>query len=138
MINLLVEGDVASPKTFDEAQLRALPGQVEDVAPLVPGRQGAGVRLSSLLEAVGAHGAFVTLVAADGFSICVPRAPVENGVVAFRLGDGPLPDKQGGPVRFFVVGAVECKTGEVDACANVKRLAAIRVTQEKAPDTHRH
>jgi hypothetical protein len=108
---------------------------------VAPGRAGAGVRLSSVLEAVGARGAYVTLVAADGFSISVPRAPVESGVVAFRLGDGPLPDRQGGPLRFYVAGAVDCKAtekDEVDACANVKRLAAIHVTRDKAPDTHSH
>ena len=144
MIQLTVDGDVASPTSFDEESLAALPGQVPDVAPLVPGRQGAGVRLSSLLAAVGARGAWVTLEAADGFSICVPRAPVESGVVTYRLDGGPLPDKQGGPVRFYVVGAVDCKTdapevnGGVDACANVKRLAAVHVSAEKAPDTHSH
>jgi len=138
MAQLVVGGAVDRPRTFSEADLLAMPGQVEDVGALVPGRSGGGVRLSSLLSAVGARGAFITLVAADGFSISVPRAPVEDGVVAFRLGGGALPDDKGGPLRFFVVGAVECKTGEVDACANVKRLVELRVTAEKAEDTHRH
>ena len=138
MLNVTCSGEAASSRTFTEADLAALPDQIDDVSRLVPGRQGAGVRLGAVLEAAGARGAFVTLVAADGFSISVPRAPVESGVVTYRLGDGPLPDKQGGPVRFLVVGAVECKTGEVDACANVKRLVEIRVTADKAPDTHKH
>lgn len=138
MAELLVGGEVASPRAFSDRELRALPGQVDDVSERVPGRQGGGVLLSSVLEAVGARGAYLTLVAADGFSISVPRAPLESGIVAFRLGDGPLPDKQGGPMRLLVVGAVACDTGEVDACANVKRLVEIRVTAEKAPDTHRH
>jgi hypothetical protein len=63
---------------------------------------------------------------------------VEEGVVAYRLGGGDLPAKLGGPVRFFVVGAVACDTGEVDACANVKRLVEIRLTSTREPDTHRH
>lgn len=141
MIELTVDGDVASPQRFDGEALAALPGQVADVAPLVPGRQGAGVRLSSLLEAAGARGAWVTLESADGFTICVPRAKVESGVVTYRLADGPLPDKQGGPVRFYVVGAADCKTGEVDgvdACANVKRLAGVHVSAEKTEDNHHH
>ena len=140
-IELSVDGDVATPRIFDGAALAALPDQVDDIAPLVPGRQGGGVRLSSLLAAVGARGGYVTLVAADGFSICVPRGPVETGVVTFRLGAGALPEQRGGPVRFFVVGAVDCKTDAVDgvdACANVKRLAAIRVSAERAEDTHQH
>jgi hypothetical protein len=120
------------------AELAALPDQVPDIGALVPGRVGGGVRLSSVLAAVGARGAYLTLCSSDGFTISVPRAEVEGGVVTYRLGDGELPPKQGGPVRFYLARPVACDTGVVDACANVKALREIRVTATKEPDNHRH
>jgi DMSO/TMAO reductase YedYZ molybdopterin-dependent catalytic subunit len=138
MSMLRITGEVARPRAFDRDELRGLPQQIEDVGALVPGRSGGGVRLAALLDAAGARGAFATLVSSDGFSISVPLAAVKDGIVTYRLADGPLPEKQGGPVRFYVGRAVECDVGEVDACANVKGLVEIRVTATKAQDTHRH
>ncbi len=135
---LTLAGELPTPRAFSASELAALPGQVEDIGVEVPGRVGSGVRLRSVLEAAGARGAFLTLCSSDGFSICVPRAAVEDGVLVYRLGDGELPAKQGGPLRFFVGRAVACDTGEVDACANVKALSEIRVTATKQPDSHRH
>ena len=138
MVLLRVTGGVPEPRTFSSSDLSGLPGQVEDVGALVPGRAGSGVRLKSVLDAAGARGPFLTLCSSDGFRISVPRAPVEDGVIVYRLGGGELPAKQGGPIRFFVGQAVACDTGEVDACDNVKALDEIRVTATKEPDTHRH
>jgi uncharacterized protein (TIGR02246 family) len=135
---LTLSGELPKPRTFTAFDLAGLPRQVEDISTVVPGRAGSGVRLRSVLELVGARGSFLLLRSSDGFSISVPRASVEDGVLVYRLGDGELPAKQGGPVRFFVDRAVECDTGEVDACANVKALAEIQVTTAKQPDTHRH
>jgi DMSO/TMAO reductase YedYZ molybdopterin-dependent catalytic subunit len=135
---LQLSGEVDTPRNFTLAELAALPEQVPDVGALVPGRAGGGVRLSSVLAAVGARGAYLTLCSSDGFTISVPRAEVESGVVTYRLGDEGLPPKQGGPVRFYVARPVACDTGSVDACANVKALCEIRVTATKEPDNHRH
>ena len=139
MSQLKISGDVASPRELDFAGLSALPEQVADVAAEVPGRRGAGVRLRAILDAAGARGAWLLLVSDDGFSIAVPRADVEAGIVAYRLGDGELPGKDGGPRRFYVPASAERGTGQaVDACANVKRLVEIRVSAERPEDTHRH
>jgi DMSO/TMAO reductase YedYZ molybdopterin-dependent catalytic subunit len=138
MTNLRVTGEVARERSFTVEELAALPEQVPDLSAVVSGRSGAGVRLSSLLEAAGAAGAFLLLRSSDGFSICVPRAAVTDGVVAFRGDDGPLSERQGGPLRFFVGRAVACDTGEVDACANVKALVEIHVTAARVVDSHRH
>ena len=138
MSPLTVTGEAIEPRSFTFAELAALPDQVPEVGALVPGRVGGGVRLRALLERVGARADYLTLRSSDGFSISVPRAAVEDGVVAFRLGDGELPEKQGGPVRFYLAQAVACYTGDVDACANVKRLVEIHLTRDRETDTHRH
>jgi hypothetical protein len=146
---LRLSGLVAAPSDFSIPDLAALPDQVPDVGALVPGKVGGGVRLASLLAAAGATGPWLKLVAAHGYSIAVPRAAVESGVVAFHVGRAPLPEKQGGPIRFYVARAVECQKtpstdahghldDEVDACANVKGLVAIEVSAERQPDTHKH
>jgi len=45
----------ATTGDFDFEALTRLPGQIADIAPLVPGRTGGGVRLASLLDAVQPH-----------------------------------------------------------------------------------
>lgn len=141
---LLVDGEVETPRTFSFGELAALPRQVTDVSSLIAGKQGGAVWLDAVLAAAGAKpGArFATLVADDGkFAVSVPLDAVRsNAIVAYRLGDGPLPDKQGGPIRFYVVDAKACGADSgVDACANVKRLGRIRLTANREPDVgHDH
>jgi DMSO/TMAO reductase YedYZ molybdopterin-dependent catalytic subunit len=143
-VTLVIEGEVASRKELGFTELAALPRQVADLAALVPGKQGGAVWLDAVLAAAGANAGakFATLVADDGaFAVSVPLDAVRtNAVVAYRLGDAPLPDKQGGPLRFFVVDAKACGADSgVDACANVKRLSRIRLTAAREPDVgHDH
>ena len=79
----------------------------------------------------------MTLHATDGdFSASVPLEAVrDRAIVAYRLGDAPLPAAQGGPLRFFITNVEECAIGEVDACANVKSLGTIEVTIGPGTDT---
>ena len=141
---LIVEGEVERPLSLDFAALAALPRQVADLGALVPGKQGGAVWLDAVLAAAGTKGAakFATLVADGGsFAVSVPLDAVRtNAVVAYRLGDAALPEKQGGPVRFYVVDAKACGDDSgVDACANVKRLGRIRLTATREPDVgHEH
>jgi hypothetical protein len=137
---LRVDGEVSAPRDFDFDALAALPGQVPDVAPLVPGREGGAVQLGALLAAAGRlpSAAHATLASGDGFTISVPLAAVAQALVAYRLGDGPLPDKKGGPARFYVPGVDKCEPhgaapAPVDACANVKGLARITLTANPGP-----
>ncbi len=136
---LLVEGEVETPCTLSFAELAALPRQVADVGVLIPGKPGGAVWLDAVLAAAGAKpGArFATLVADDGaFAVSVPLDAVRtNAIVVYRLSDAPLPDKQGGPIRFYVVDAKACGADSgVDACANVKRLGRIRLTAARETD----
>ena len=98
--------------------LTALPGQVPDVSVIVPGRQGAGVRLAELLRLV--PGQRFIASASDGLTTDPAEVDgVGQAVVVHSLDGGPLPAAQGGPFRLLAPGDSNCK--------NVKGLARIRV-----------
>ncbi len=137
MTQLRVEGEVSTPHDFSFNDLTRLPGQVADVGQFVPGRDGSGVRLRSLLDWVGPKNSvqYITLESSDGkFSASLPVTAVQNAIVAYRLGDEPLPAQKGGPFRFFIPHAQECTVGEVDACANVKFLGRLHLSHERGRD----
>ena len=126
---LRVEGEVRRPGEFSFEDLAALPGQIADVASLVPGRAGSAVRFESVLEAAGVSAAAsrVTLEAAGGqFSQQAPLAAVRTALLVYRLGEAALPPDQGGPVRFLIPNLEEC-AGGVDRCTNVKALRLVRI-----------
>ncbi len=104
--------------------LAALPGQVPDVAAVVPGRSGAGVWLREVL-ALGAPpaGSRFILVASDGMTT-EPTALEGAGeaVLVHGLGGEGLPGNKGGPFRILV----PPEEGR-SACANVKKLARVLI-----------
>ena len=136
---LRVEGEVRNPRAFHFADLATLPGQITDIGTLVPGRQGGGVWLRALLDAteLNERATYLTLHATDGqFSASVPLEAVrDHAVVLYRLGDEPLPVRQGGPLRFLITNVEACGIGEVDTCANVKFLGVIELTAGPGADT---
>jgi G3E family GTPase len=108
------------------AELRALPGGIDDVSKLVPKRSGAAARTAALLDAydVPASGSAV-LCAADGFaSEPVPLSALRAGLIVHSQGDAPLPREQGGPFRLLIPDGTP---GAPSACANVKALVRIVV-----------
>jgi len=138
MTTLRVDGAVAAPREFGFADLSALPDQVPDLGALLPGREGGGVRLRAILASVGLRTAatHLTLTSTDGrFSASVPLAAVADAVIAYRLGDGPLPADRGGPMRFLIPDVGSCAVGGVDACANVKFLAHLHLSAGPGADT---
>jgi DMSO/TMAO reductase YedYZ molybdopterin-dependent catalytic subunit len=132
-------GQVHQPEKFDFEALTQLPGQIEDVASLVPGRAGGAVRLASLLDAVQPQpeATHLTIESSDGrFSASVPlSAVVESAIVLYRLGDKALPEQQGGPFRFLITDAQACATGGADLCANVKFVGRIALSAGPGRDT---
>ena len=133
-----VSGEVDSARVLDQQALRELPGNLEDVGALVSGRVGGCVPLGSILDAVGRRESakFIILGSADGtFEICLPLAAIaDRAVIAYRLGNDPLPRDLGGPVRLYVIDSADCGAGDVDACANVKDLGTIVLASERRPD----
>lgn len=130
MSELRVEGEVEQPKVFGYGDLLALPDQVEDVSAVVPGKVGAGVRLDAVLAEVGVHpsATHVYLESSDeSFQATLPLDGIRHAVLAYRLGDDPLPDSKGGPVRFLTPHRGGCDKADGHVCANVKGLGLVRV-----------
>ena len=136
---LEIGGEVAQPRAFDFEALTRLPGQIEDIGTMVPGRSGGGVRLSSLLADVQPRPqvTYITIESTDGsFRASVPLdAVVESGVVLYRIGAQALPAQQGGPFRFLITDAQTCATGGADLCANVKFVGRITLGEGPGRDT---
>ena len=137
MESLRVEGALEQGRDFTFSDLAALPDQIPDVSQLLPGREGGGVRLRAILDKVSPAAAahYITLRSSDGkFSASIPLEAARDAIVAYRLGNEPLPSKKGGPFRFFIPDVEECAIGGVDACANVKFLALIELSQQPDVD----
>lgn len=137
MESLRIEGEVRQVRAFTFADLAALPAQVSDISQLIPGREGGGVRLQAIVDEVhpSSAAAYITLKSTDGkFSASIPLEAVRNAVVAYRLGNEPLPAKKGGPFRFLIPNVEQCAIGAVDACANVKFLGEICFSSQPGED----
>ena len=137
VIDLVVAGLVGEPRTYDFEDLAALPGQIADVSALAEGRQGAAVRLATLIERSKPtnDASYITLFADGDYSASVPlEAVIDQAVLMYRLGDGPLDREHGGPVRFLIPDVAACQTAEVDSCANVKFLRRIELGSERGRD----
>jgi DMSO/TMAO reductase YedYZ molybdopterin-dependent catalytic subunit len=138
---LTIDGAVEQALRLTCADLDALPefARVHDVSRIHPKRQGDGVELSAILDRAGVHpeANYLTLHAdRDDFHVSIPLQPVrDQGIVVYRLGDGPLGAEHGGPIRFLVRDPSACHTGELDECANVKYLSRIELTTRKGRDT---
>ncbi len=121
---LALVGLDGSTLNFTREQLAGLPGQIPDVAVVVPGRSGAGVRLREVFDAAGvpADARFV-LSALDGMNT-PPAAVAQLGdaVLVHTLAGGPLPAAQGGPFRVLAP-----PDAGRSSCANVKQLVRLRV-----------
>ncbi|MBX3460007.1 MAG: molybdopterin-dependent oxidoreductase [Planctomycetes bacterium] len=134
---MIIAGLVGHPVTLSFEQLATLP-QIEDVGRLVPGRKGAAVRLHDVLAGARPDTAatHATLASSDGdFTASVPLDEIGNALLVYRLGDQPLPESLGGPVRFLIPDAKACHSGGADTCANVKFLGSITLTAGGRPDT---
>jgi DMSO/TMAO reductase YedYZ molybdopterin-dependent catalytic subunit len=116
--------------------------QIHDVSQIDPERQGGAVKLEGLLRlaVIKPTAKYLTLHAAkDDFHASIPLSAVrEKAIVIYRLGDGPLPEKAGGPVRFFIPDFAACHTDEIDECANVKFVDRIELTAERGQDNRPH
>jgi DMSO/TMAO reductase YedYZ molybdopterin-dependent catalytic subunit len=141
---LRIDGLVARPVELNYDQLSAMDAgaQVADVSRVDPARRGSAVRLSALLQLVGAktEGDYLTLHASlDDFHASVPLAEVrERGLLIYQLDCEPLPRKSGGPFRFLISDYAACKTAEVDDCANVKFVDRIEITHGRGQDNRPH
>jgi DMSO/TMAO reductase YedYZ molybdopterin-dependent catalytic subunit len=138
---LKIEGAVDNPLALTFAELAAFPdaAQFADVSRIHPSRRGDGVTLDAILDQAkvrpGAN--FLTLHAErDDFHVCVPLEAIKGqGIVVFKLGQGPLNVEHGGPIRLIIRDPSACHTGDLDDCANVKYLSRIELTERRGRDT---
>jgi DMSO/TMAO reductase YedYZ molybdopterin-dependent catalytic subunit len=137
---LRIDGEVEHPLKLTFNDLASCPAsdQVSDVSRFHPSRKGDGVTLESLLSqaAPKARATYLTLHAtADDFHASIPLAEVRGeGIIVYRLAGGPLPEKNGGPIRFLIRNPAACHTDELDECANVKFVDRIELTARKGRD----
>ena len=138
MSNLRIEQEGTAAEELDFQQLAALDGQIEDVGALIPGRAGGAVTLQAILDRLQPDQALdhLTVESTDGgFAASVPLEALRQAVIAYRVGDEPLPRDKGGPLRFLIPNDEGCATGGADACANVKFVGTLRLTRGKGKDT---
>lgn len=95
----------------------------------VSSRSGRGIKLGDLIGSDGDGAESLTVSASsDGYSANLPLIEACNaGFVWFAGDDGPLTAEQGGPFRFLIPNAAECKTAVLDQCANVKHVDRIEI-----------
>ena len=129
-----IVGPSGARRTLDRSAVCALPDQVADVAPLVPGRNGAAVAMRAVLRAGGidlpAAGSpeepalAAVVVAADGFATePVPLSALDPALLLHSLDGAPLPAGKGGPFRLLIPG----DAGPGGPCANVKGVVRVVV-----------
>ena len=138
MSALRIEQDGKPALELDFQQLAGLDGQIDDVSALIPGRVGGAVRLEAILDRLQPDGDLdhLTVESTDGgFSASVPLEALRHALIAYRVGDEPLPRDKGGPLRFLIPNDEGCATGGADACANVKFVGTLRLTKGKGKDT---
>src|SRR5262245_13191331 len=141
---LRIDGEVSQPLELTYSDLAAVPAadQVADVGRFHPKRQGDAVTLEALLARArpGPCATYLTLHATtDDFHASVPLAEVRGeGLVVYRLAGGPLPVKNGGPIRFLIRNPAACHTDELDDCANVKFVDRIELSAGKGRDNRPH
>ncbi len=121
---LTVEGCLPGPMVFTYGDLLRIPEQIEDVGRLVPGRRGSAISVATLLRGAASGVAERDVVfhsADEGFFARVSlAAAVENGILVYRIGGHPLPERLGGPIRLFI-------PETDDKCANVKNVVRIEI-----------
>ena len=128
-----IEGAVVQPISFDRAAIAALPVEHQlDIATVMPGMKGRGIRLKGLLDvpALAIEADHIAFHAADGkYSACLTLQQArDHGVLVYELDGAPLPDTKGGPFRLVTPGLG-------DLCANVKGVSRIEVTKGLGRDT---
>ena len=138
---LKIEGAVDHPLVLTFSDLAAFPdaAQFADVSRIHPSRRGDGVTLDAVLHKAkvrpGAN--FLTLHAdRDDFHVCVPLEAIKGqGIVVYKMGQGPLSVEHGGPIRLIIRDPSACHTGDLDDCANVKYLSRVELTERRGRDT---
>ena len=137
---LKVDGEVTRPLELTFEDLCQIDGkyQLADVSRFDPKRDGDAVKLSGLLDLAGCRASAKYLglhSASDNFHASIPLDPVrDRAFFIYRIDGKQLPDKRGGPIRFYIPDFAACHTEEIDECANVKFVDHVELTSDKGFD----
>jgi len=141
MTELRISGEVERPAALGVEDLARFETH-EHVTVEKAGGDGAtraGVFLKSILSRVRPRPSvrYITLRSpSDQFFVCVPIEGIaERAVILATTGGEPMDRKEGGPFRFYIPGAPACQTAAIDACANVKHLEEIILSEGPLQDT---
>jgi len=141
---LTIDGEIESPAmlSYDDLAAMDVKHQIADVSRLDPKRKGDAVKLAGLLARVRPKPSarYLTLHASkDDFHASIPLDAVrDRAILIYRLAGEPLPERAGGPVRFFIPDFAACHTSEVDECANVKFVDRLEFSREPGQDNRPH
>lgn len=131
MTSLTLSGARRGPSALTWEDIAALPGAVEDVREVAGDAVGAAVPAAALVTLAEPEDdvEFCTVISADGsYRASIPLDDFKRGGwIAFRLGDSPLPEEEGGPLRLTV------SKGRT-LCWNVKHVGQLRFTSSAEPD----
>lgn len=132
MTELRLTGLAEGRAALSWEEIASLPGAVADLASVTNGAVGEAVPAAAVIDAAQPRDAaeFCTVVSSDGsYTASIPLTELrDGGWLAFRLGDAPLPESHGGPLRLTVA---EGRT----LCWNVKNVGELRFTESKEPDS---
>lgn len=109
------------PRGFSMKDLGSLPGGLENIGTVIPGRRGEAVSVARLLDAAGSTDTEQKAIFRSGetFSADVSvEVARDKGWLVFSLDKKPLPARYGGPVRLLI-------PGTDDPCSNVKSIDQI-------------
>lgn len=141
---LRISGLVDRPLELGFADLASLSAeyQIRDVSQIDPKRKGGAIRFAGLLALCGpqANARFLGLHSArDDFHASIPIEAVrDRAIVIYELDQASLPISAGGPVRFFIPDHAQCRTHEIDECANVKFVDHMELTADRGFDNRPH
>jgi DMSO/TMAO reductase YedYZ molybdopterin-dependent catalytic subunit len=126
---LHIDGEVVTPCDLDFAALSALGEQLVEPSALLAGREIAAIRLTTLLELVGAGPRAQSIVCESEDGAYVTTLPIEAArdcVILYRVGDSPLPRGLGGPFRLVTSGRVRA--------GDVKALGSLYISERRFVD----
>ena len=132
LITLTIDGELDHPRGFTFDELRRAPAQLADPAALFVRRDVRAVPLAALIAPLGVQpqARFAVVRSGDGPIANIPLASLEACILVYAIGNLPLSNELGGPVRLFAP-----RLGE---WANVSAVMSISIAEEPAPVRHTH
>jgi DMSO/TMAO reductase YedYZ molybdopterin-dependent catalytic subunit len=127
---LAIDGAINLPRSFTLEELRALPQQIKEHSVLLGGCAIIGVRLTSVVTALGIKpwARFAVVRGEDGYVANIPVEAIDDCVLVYAVGREPLPEALGGPARLLGRG--------LGRCANVKRVQSVSLAEHAAEVAH--